>query len=73
MKLISVVMPALNEEEGIVETIKSIPKEKLMKAGYKVETLVVDGGSKDKTRELAGSVGARVINSERGYGRQYKK
>lgn len=71
-KSVSIVMPALNEEEGIVETINSVPKKQLEKAGYKVEILIVDGGSTDKTVSLAKKAGARVISSERGYGRQYK-
>lgn len=73
MKMLSVVMPALNEEEGIVQTIESIPVKELKKLGYSVEIVVVDGGSKDKTVALAKKAGARVIESPRGYGRQYKE
>ncbi len=69
---ISIVMPALNEEEGIVDTIKSIPSQLLKDKGYDVEILIVDGGSTDKTVPLAKEVGAVVISSQRGYGRQYK-
>ena len=72
-KLISIVIPALNEEEGIKRTIESIPIENLNKMGYDVEIIVVDGGSKDKTREIAESLGAKVIIEPRkGYGRAYK-
>jgi len=73
MKMLSVVMPALNEEEGIVHTIESVPVKALKKMGYFVEIIVVDGGSKDKTVSLAKKAGARVIDSPRGYGRQYKE
>ena len=72
IKSVSIVMPALNEEEGIVKTILSIPLKELQNLGYNVEILIVDGGSTDKTADLARSKGARVISSERGYGRQYK-
>ncbi|HLC54384.1 MAG TPA: glycosyltransferase family 2 protein [Candidatus Nanoarchaeia archaeon] len=72
MKSISFVMPALNEREGIVATIESIPLEKLEQMGYEVEIIVVDGGSEDETAHLARKAGARIIFSPRGYGRQYK-
>ncbi|MEK6898936.1 MAG: glycosyltransferase family 2 protein [Nanoarchaeota archaeon] len=72
-KLISFVMPALNERQGIGATIKSIPKKELIEKGYGVEIVVIDGGSIDNTRELALEAGAdRVIVSPKGYGKQYK-
>lgn len=72
-KKISVVIPALNEREGIVKTIKSIPKTELEEMGYEVQVLVVDGGSDDGTTELAKEAGAEVIvERRRGYGRAYK-
>jgi len=71
MKL-TILMPALNEEEGIGKTIQAIPFQTLQKMGYEIEVLVVDGKSEDKTREIAQKMGAKVIISERGYGRQYK-
>ncbi|MFA4834197.1 MAG: glycosyltransferase family 2 protein [Patescibacteria group bacterium] len=69
---ITILMPALNEEESIGQTIKNIPLAKLKEMGYEVEVLIVDGGSTDKTAEIAKNLGARVIKSERGYGRQYQ-
>lgn len=71
MKL-TILTPALNEERAIGKTIDSIPLQKLKELGYEVEILVIDGGSGDKTKEIAKEKGARVIQSERGYGRQYK-
>lgn len=72
--LISVVIPTLNEQSGIEETIKSIPKYLLRnKLGYEVEVIVVDGESTDFTREIAARMGARVIiEKRRGYGRACK-
>ena len=65
-------MPALNEEESIGKTIRMIPVSLLSGSGYEPEIIIVDGGSHDRTVEIASSLGARVISSGRGYGRQYK-
>lgn len=65
-------MPALNEEESIGRTINSIPKDKLTGVGYETDILIVDGGSTDNTVELARALGANVIISRKGYGRQYR-
>ncbi len=63
---VSLVIPALNEETGIVATIERAPAELL-------EVIVVDGGSKDDTVRRAESAGAKVIiEPRRGYGRAYK-
>jgi len=63
---ITVVIPCLNEEKGIVEVLKRMPS-------IIDEVIVVDNGSTDRTAELAGNHGARVIHERvRGYGRAYK-
>ncbi len=57
---LSIVIPALNEEALISETLKRIdwvPK---------TEVIVVDGGSTDATRKTAGAAGARVLPSKPG-------
>jgi len=69
---LTILMPALNEEESIGKTIKNISLAKLEEMGYNTEILIVDGGSIDKTVEIAKNLGARVIQSEKGYGRQYR-
>ena len=67
MKL-SVVIPALNEGLNIRELITSMHQE-IPKITDDYEILIVDGGSKDNTRELAASLGARVVmQKEKGYG-----
>ena len=72
MNTITIVIPTLNEESGIRETISSIPMA-ILKKNYDVEILVVDGKSKDRTIEIAKEAGAKVIIEERkGYGRAYK-
>jgi glycosyltransferase involved in cell wall biosynthesis len=67
--LLSVVIPALNEREGIARTIESIPVAKIRRHGYETEVVVVDGGSNDGTRAIAAAANARVIlQQRRGYG-----
>lgn len=68
-KKIAFLIPALNEEKAIPETIKEINK---IKIDMPYEIYIVDGGSKDRTVELATKGGAKVIKSKKGYGRQYK-
>lgn len=73
LKKITVVIPALNEEEAIGAVIKQVPVEKLKKMGYKTEILVVDNGSTDKTAHIARKHGVKVIFQPiRGYGNAYK-
>lgn len=62
-------IPALNEEEAIGQTINKI---KNLKTGLDFEVVIVDGGSKDNTIKIAQGHGARVIRSKKGYGKQYK-
>jgi glycosyltransferase involved in cell wall biosynthesis len=72
-KSLSIVIPTLNEEKGVGETINSLPLDKLRQYGYDTEVLVIDGNSLDKTREVASALGARVIvENKSGYGRAYK-
>lgn len=73
MRKISVVIPALNEEQGIGSVLKEIPVSKLMNMGYETEVLVIDNGSKDKTGYIARQQGATVIiQPVKGYGNAYK-
>jgi hypothetical protein len=66
---ISVIIPTLNEEESIGHVLDKIPRD----PKYEWEIIIVDGDSKDKTREIAKEKGARVIVEKRkGYGRAYK-
>ena len=61
---ISVVVPALNEADGIRATLDAVA------TGRNVETIVVDGGSTDATAQVAASCGARVLRGPRGRARQ---
>jgi glycosyltransferase involved in cell wall biosynthesis len=73
IKKITVVIPALNEEQAIGSVIKEIPINELKKMGYEIEIMVIDNGSKDKTRYIANSHRAKVIVQPiKGYGNAYK-
>jgi len=61
---VSVVIPALNEEEPIGEVVREV-----IATGFAREVIVVDNGSTDRTAERARNAGARVISAPRGYGR----
>jgi dolichol-phosphate hexosyltransferase len=64
---ITVIIPCLNEEQGIEKILRSMPE-------FVDETIVVDNNSIDRTAEIAQSLGATVIREEvRGYGRSYKR
>lgn len=55
---ISVIIPALNEADNIYSTLNRVMR------GINIETIVVDGGSRDETIDIAHSLGARVIGSQ---------
>ena len=61
---VSVVIPALNEEEPIADVVRECLATKIPN-----EIIVVDNGSTDRTAERAREAGARVVIVPRGYGR----
>ena len=59
---ISVIIPAINEEQSIGKVVTEIPD-------WVDEIIVVDNGSIDRTAEVARSSGAKVlVEEQRGYG-----
>jgi glycosyltransferase involved in cell wall biosynthesis len=63
---ITVIIPCLNEEQGIEGVMKRMPE-------FVDEVIVVDNGSTDRTADVAKGFGAKVIQEDaRGYGRAYK-
>jgi glycosyltransferase involved in cell wall biosynthesis len=64
MSSISVIIPALNEEQPIAGVVREC-----LSTGVPHEVIVVDNGSTDCTAERAREAGARVVTAPRGYGR----
>jgi hypothetical protein len=78
MTTLSVVIPAYNEEDGIKEIADRVLSvaDKLLDVGVdKLELLIVDDGSKDRTADVAGRIeGVQLIRHpiNRGYGAALK-
>jgi len=51
--LVTIVIPALDEEEGLPHVFEALPLRDLREQGHQVQVIVVDGGSTDGTREVA--------------------
>ena len=63
-KIVSVIIPCLNEEEPIAELVRDVLAQNVD------EVIVVDNGSTDRTAQFATAAGARVVSQPvRGYGR----
>lgn len=76
--MLSIVIPAYNEQDGIAEIARRVLniKDELASVGIDdMELIVVDDGSKDRTAEIAGSIdGLRLIRhpKNKGYGAALK-
>ena len=64
MNSVSVIIPALNEEEPIAGVVREVSATKIP-----ADIIVVDNGSTDQTANRAREAGARVVKAPRGYGR----
>jgi len=64
---ISVIVPVLNEEKSIAATLAALARLQ------PYETIVVDGASQDRTRELAAKFPVKIIQSQRGRARQMNR
>jgi hypothetical protein len=68
---VSVVMPTMNEEEGIAECIEWV-KTAVKRSGYQTEVIISDA-STDRTPDIASQKGAIVVEPDKpGYGYAYR-
>ena len=65
---VSVIIPTFNEEQWIGDTLAALASVK-----GEIEIILADGGSHDRTTEIARDLGAKVVTSERGRGIQMHK
>jgi len=65
--MLSIVIPTYNSGMTLAKTINS-----LVPPPYAREVIVVDGGSSDDTLEIAQSLGAKIVQSDKGRGNQLK-
>src|SRR5262245_50492818 len=61
----SIIIPVLNEEQTLRNCLKAVRE-----TGESPEIIVVDGGSRDRTREIAIAMGASAYVSTPGRGNQ---
>ena len=74
MQTVGFVIPTLNEADRIGQVLASIPRTELEALGYRATAIVVDGNSRDGTREIAQSMGAHVVRQRgRGKGRALRQ
>jgi rSAM/selenodomain-associated transferase 2 len=64
---ISVIIPALNEADALPETILHLKSNPEI-----AEIILADGGSHDRTAEIARELGCKIVTSERGRGTQMR-
>ena len=61
VKRLMILLPVLNEAEGLDAILKTIPYETLEKKGWNSDVLIVDGKSTDESRQIGIDAGCNVI------------
>jgi len=64
--MLTVIIPTLNAEKSLSHTLESVQSSNLPL----LEVMVIDGGSSDGTEHIAIELGAKVVHTEPGRGRQ---
>lgn len=66
---ISIIIPVLNEEDWLLRTLPAL--QTLRRRGH--EVIVVDGGSSDRSFQIAGPLSDQVLQASRGRSRQMNR
>src|SRR2546422_300071 len=71
---LSILLPALNEEDGIAAVLKRIPRQTLQEKGIAYSVHLLDGRSTDRTRAVAKRLGAEIfVQSGNGKGSAFRE
>ncbi|MGI9405470.1 MAG: TIGR04283 family arsenosugar biosynthesis glycosyltransferase [Hyphomicrobiaceae bacterium] len=68
--MLSVIIPTLDAERGLVRTLTALVPASV--EGLVKEVIVVDGGSEDRTCQIADDAGALIVKAPRGRGGQLR-
>tara|TARA_B100000767_G_C19755977_1_gene532972 strand:- start:35 stop:769 length:735 start_codon:yes stop_codon:yes gene_type:complete len=61
MKRAMILLPTLDEAEGLAHILPRIPIKQLSTKGWELEIVVVDGGSQDETKKIATNFGCTFM------------
>ena len=64
MKRVMVLLPTLNEEEGLAAVLPRLPIVEMSELGWESKILIVDGESHDSTAEVAQKSGYDVLQQQ---------
>lgn len=67
--LVTIVIPAKDEESAIGATLRSLPRNTLRVMGFDVEVLILDGHSRDATRDIVYRHGDATVLFDRQWGK----
>src|SRR5438094_879408 len=71
---LSILLPALNEEDGVAAVLNRIPRQTLQAKGIAYSIHLLDGRSTDRTRAVAKRLGAEVfVQSGNGKGSAFRE
>lgn len=59
--IVSIIMPTFNSEKTIIKSLESIRKQDYPQNS--IDIMIIDGGSTDKTREIAKKYNARIVEN----------
>src|SRR5256712_9823770 len=71
---LSILLPALNEEDGVAAVLNRIPRQALQEKGIAYSVHLLDGRSTDQTRAVAKRLGAEIfVQSGNGKGSAFRE